>query len=100
MPSHESSMRNLAKARAKWRPPRPWRSSDESRMIPHSCGTPLEGKGRPVVTGLGNLGSATRGFRNSFGNFKQTRAKCGGFREPTVTPDLRNSAVLRSAVSK
>jgi hypothetical protein len=33
MPSHESSMRNLAKACARWRPPRPWRSSDESRMI-------------------------------------------------------------------
>jgi hypothetical protein len=33
MPSYESSMRNLAKARARWRPPRPWRSTDESRMI-------------------------------------------------------------------
>ncbi len=33
MPSYESSIRNLAKARAKWRPPRPWRSSQESRMI-------------------------------------------------------------------
>lgn len=33
MPSYESSMRNLAKARAKWRPPRPWRSQHEARMI-------------------------------------------------------------------
>lgn len=33
MPSYESSMRNLAKARAVWRPPRPWRGSDEARMI-------------------------------------------------------------------
>ncbi len=33
MPSYESSMRNLAKAREVWRPPRPWRSSDEARMI-------------------------------------------------------------------
>jgi len=33
MPSYESSMRNLAKARARMRPPRPWRSIDESRMI-------------------------------------------------------------------
>jgi len=33
MPSYESSMRNLAKARALWRPPRPWRSRDEARMI-------------------------------------------------------------------
>jgi hypothetical protein len=33
MPSYETSMRNLAKANAKWRPPRPWRSDQESRMI-------------------------------------------------------------------
>jgi hypothetical protein len=33
MPSYESSMRNLAKARAVWRPPRPWRSREEARMI-------------------------------------------------------------------
>jgi len=33
MPSYDSSMRNLAKARARGRPPRPWRSKDESRMI-------------------------------------------------------------------
>ena len=33
MPSYESSMRNLAKARQRWRPPRPWRSSQESQMI-------------------------------------------------------------------
>ena len=33
MPSYESSMRNLAKARERGHPPRPWRSNDESRMI-------------------------------------------------------------------
>ena len=33
MPSYEPSMRNLAKARARGRPARPWRSNDESRMI-------------------------------------------------------------------
>jgi hypothetical protein len=33
MPSYESSMRNLAKAKAKWRRPRPWRSNEEARMI-------------------------------------------------------------------
>ncbi len=33
MPSYESSMRNLAKARERWRPPRPWRSKEEGRMI-------------------------------------------------------------------
>jgi hypothetical protein len=33
MPSYESSMRNLAKARAKGRRPRPWRSTEEAEMI-------------------------------------------------------------------
>jgi hypothetical protein len=33
MPSRESSLRNLARARANWRPPRPWRSRSESRLI-------------------------------------------------------------------
>jgi hypothetical protein len=33
MPSYESSMRNLAKSRAKMRSPRPWRSNDEARLI-------------------------------------------------------------------
>jgi hypothetical protein len=33
MPSYESSMRSLEKARARWCRPRPWRSPDESRMI-------------------------------------------------------------------
>jgi hypothetical protein len=33
MPAYESSMRNLAKARAMGRPPRPWRSSQESQLI-------------------------------------------------------------------
>jgi bifunctional non-homologous end joining protein LigD len=33
MPSYESSMRNLAKARAKGCPPRPWRSKEEAEMV-------------------------------------------------------------------
>lgn len=33
MPTYESSMRNLAKARERWRPPRPWRSKEESEMV-------------------------------------------------------------------
>jgi hypothetical protein len=33
MPSYESSMRNLAKARAVGRPPRPWHDDRESLMI-------------------------------------------------------------------
>jgi hypothetical protein len=33
MPSPNSSRKNLEKARANWRPPRPWRSRSESRLI-------------------------------------------------------------------
>jgi hypothetical protein len=33
MPSREASLRNLAKARLRWRAPRPWRSRPESRLI-------------------------------------------------------------------
>lgn len=33
MPSREASRRNLEKARARWRPPRPWRSAQETRLI-------------------------------------------------------------------
>jgi hypothetical protein len=33
MPSYESSLRNLVKARQKFRPPRLWRSSQESEMV-------------------------------------------------------------------
>lgn len=33
MPSPETSRQNLAKAKARWRAPRPWRSESESRLI-------------------------------------------------------------------
>jgi hypothetical protein len=33
MPSREASLRNLETARAKWRPPKPWRSLQETRVI-------------------------------------------------------------------
>jgi hypothetical protein len=33
VPSREASLRNLQKARARWRPPRPWRNRTESRVI-------------------------------------------------------------------
>jgi hypothetical protein len=78
MPSYESSMRNLAKAGAKMRPPRPWRSSDESRMIRRYVFLWYTGAGksRPVEIGRGNSASATHGSRNSFVSLKRTRAKC------------------------
>jgi transposase len=46
MPSRESSLRNLEKARAKWRPPRPWRSSQESQMIRRFVFQWLTGRGK------------------------------------------------------
>jgi len=33
MPSREASLRNLELAKARWRPPRPWRSACETRVI-------------------------------------------------------------------
>lgn len=33
MPSYESSMRNLVRARKRWHPPRPWRSNRESLLV-------------------------------------------------------------------
>lgn len=33
MPSREASLQNLAKARLRWRPPRPWRSRAEGHLI-------------------------------------------------------------------
>ncbi len=59
MPSYESSMRNLAKARAKWRPPRPWRSSREAQMIRRlvfqwfTCRDRSRPSGRSWARGLG-----------------------------------------------
>ena len=59
MPSRESSLRNLVKARAKWRPPRPWRSSQESQMIRRlafqwfTCCDRSRPSGRAWARGLG-----------------------------------------------
>jgi hypothetical protein len=47
MPSYESSMRNLEKARAVGRPPRPWRSNQESRMIRRFAFQWFTGGGKP-----------------------------------------------------
>jgi hypothetical protein len=78
VPSHESSMRNLAKARQGG--PLGLGAVATSHALSegtHSSGIPLAGKGRPVVTGLGNS-VATHAFRSWFGNLSQTQAKCGG----------------------
>src|ERR1700679_1763724 len=59
MPSYESSMRNLAKARAKWRPPQPWRSRREAQMIRRlafqsfTCRDRSRPSGRAWARGLG-----------------------------------------------
>jgi hypothetical protein len=59
MPSYESSMRNLAKARARWRSPRPWRSPQEALMIRRfafqwfTCCDPRRPSGRAWARQLG-----------------------------------------------
>ena len=59
MPSYESSMRNLAKAQSRWQRPRPWRSSDEARMIKRlaflwlTCRDPSRPSGRAWARELG-----------------------------------------------
>lgn len=99
MPSYESSMRNLARARAVWRPPRPWRSSDEARMIRDMCssGSQPAAKSPRVGIGLGNSASAIRGFRNSFGVFRPARSKCIGKRDVAAILTSRNSSAPESA---
>jgi len=59
MPSLEASLRNFAKARANWRPPRPWRSASESRVIKRlvwqwfDSKDPRKWSGRAVARWLG-----------------------------------------------
>jgi hypothetical protein len=59
MPSYESSMRNLAKARARWRRPLLWRSNQESLMIRRfafqwfTCRDPRRPSGRSWARQLG-----------------------------------------------
>ncbi len=58
MPSREASLRNLEKARAKRRPPRPWRSRQETRVIKQlvwqwlNSGEPGKWSGRAVARWL------------------------------------------------
>ncbi len=59
MPSYQSSMENLASARARWRPPRPWRSSQEAQLIQRfafqwfTCCDPSRPSGRDWARQLG-----------------------------------------------
>lgn len=59
MPSYEASMRNLRRARARWRAPRPWRSKEEAHMIRRfvfywfTCRDPNRPSGRSWATQLG-----------------------------------------------
>jgi len=42
---------------------------------------------RLVVPGLGSLESATRGSRSLSGILRKILVKCGGYKQPKVTPD-------------
>jgi hypothetical protein len=56
---YDASMRNFAKARAKWRPPRPWRGNEESQMVRrfvlywHTCRDRSRPSGRAWARQLG-----------------------------------------------
>ena len=99
MPSRESSLRNLEKARAKWRPPRPWRCSQESQMIRRFVFQWFTRRDRSRPSGrdwAGSLASATRGYRSWFGNLRKTQAKCGGYKEQRGIPNSPNSPARKS----
>lgn len=59
MPSREASLRNLEIARVEWRPPRPWRSRQETRVIKRlvwqwfESNAPEKWSGRAVARRLG-----------------------------------------------
>lgn len=59
MPSREASLRNLERAQAKWRQPRPWRSAEETRVIKRlvwqwlNSNSPEKGSGRAVARKVG-----------------------------------------------
>ena len=63
-----------------------------------SCGGPVAtATSHPGVPGLGSLASAIRGCRNLFGNFRKIPMKCGVYKQPKVTPNLRIWAMRGSA---
>jgi hypothetical protein len=103
MPSYESSMLNLEKAKARWRQPLPWRSSQESLMIRRYafqwliCRDPNRPSGRAWAR---QLGISHTWLQKLVRNLRQTRAKCGGCKQRGVTPNLRNSAVRRTTRSR
>ena len=112
MPSHESSMRNLAKARAKMRQPRPWRCSDESRMIRRyvfqwlTCrGTRPSGRAWARLLGISHtwLQKLVRRFQTDPSEVLREARRCG---DPTFaqlsrarenTRQLRERGELRSS---
>lgn len=95
MPSREASLQNLEKARAHFRPPRPWRSREESRVIERFvfqwvCSRDPHGpSGRAQAKGLGIshtwLQKLVRRFRTDPRTTRSFR-DCG---EPTVAELIR-----------
>ena len=104
MPSYESSMRNLAKAKARWRPPRPWRSDQESQMIRRyviqwlTCRDRSKPSGRAWARGLGIshtwLQKLVRRFQADPSKMLREARRCG---DPTFAQLTRASAPTRKA---
>jgi hypothetical protein len=114
MPSHESSILNLAKARSspRYHPPRPWRSREESRMIRrfayqwYTCRDRNKPSGRSWAR---QLGVTHTWLQRLVGKFQQdpgeAQREMGRYGDPTLpqlnralehTRRMKNRGELRS----
>lgn len=101
MPSRESSLRNLEKARAKRRPSRPWGSSQESQIIRRlvfqwfTCRDRSRPSGRAWARGLGIshtwLQKLVREFTGDPGKMWRLQRLKGDPRFPEFTRAQENS---------
>jgi hypothetical protein len=113
---HDASMQNFAKARAKWRPPRPWRSDEEAQLIKRFVFQWLTSRDRSRPTGrawarqLGIshtwLQKLARRFQSDPDGARRMNARCG---DPTFvqlsrareeTQRMREGGLLRRAARR
>jgi hypothetical protein len=113
MPSYESSMQNLEKAQASWRPPRPCRSSKEGEIIRRfvflwfTCRDPNRPSGRSWAKQLGIshtwLQKLVRQFRTDPSEMWRLQARRGDpqfadlTRARELTQQMKENGLLRSS---
>ena len=98
MPLHESSMRNLAKAR-QGGPPRPWRSCDESRIIRRYAFLWYTARGkRPSGRDWARQPGSHTCLQKLVREFTADPSKMWRYRQREAIPDLQNSAGRESTV--